>query len=235
MTKRVRGALTMAAVAVGLVSSDLSAQDLSWAFGAEAGGDEVYVLFGQPSLAFGTVPGLRPILSLGAHYVILDGGNSWGLTPTAGLRYQTSGGMIQGNVGWAIRGNERSFDVFGGSKSGLHTGVHTEFWGDGSWGLQGIANYNWGSDFLWSRARLTKRIAQRSSGGGVSLGGELVWQTQTDDDDLIAGNEYEATYIGPVLQLSTASGMNWAFSGGWKHTQPGDNSTWYAKVELALP
>jgi hypothetical protein len=62
-----------------------------------------------------------------------------------------------------------------------------------------------------------------------------VWQSETDDDDAIDGNEYEATYIGPVLQLIRPSGMNWAFSGGLKMTEPTDDNTWYAKVELYLP
>src|SRR6185295_13992742 len=109
---------------------------------------KVYVLFTEPSLIFGTSPGLRPLISVGAHYVIVDvGENSWGVTPSAGLRYQNSGGFIQGNVGWAIRPDNGGFDVFGGSDSGLHTALHTEFYGDGAFGLQGIATYNWGAHF----------------------------------------------------------------------------------------
>jgi hypothetical protein len=235
MTTNVRGAWLAAVLAVSGMARGAAAQDLSWSSAAEAGGDKVYVLFTEPTVLFGPEQGVRPLISVGAHYVVIDqGDNSWGLTPAGGLRWQTSGGFLEGKVGWAIRDEEGGFDVFGGDKSGLYTGAHTEFYGDGSWGLQGIATYNWGADFLWSRARALKRIAQLSSGGGVSLGGELVWQAQTDDDDLIADNEYEATYIGPVLQIGKARAI-WAFSGGLKMTQPADDDTWYAKVELTLP
>jgi hypothetical protein len=230
-----RSAATLAALVLAAVPTVVSAQDLSWSSAAEAAGDEVYVVFTEPSLLFGSGMGVRPLISVGAHYVVIsDGDNSWGLTPAAGLRYQTDGGFIQGKVGWAIRPDEGGFDVFGGDESGLHTALHTEFYGDGTWGLQGIASYNWGADFLWSRARVTRRIAERSGGGGIALGAELVWQAVTDDDDVIDGNEYGATYIGPVLQFS-GPGSIWALSGGVKMTDPGDDNTWYAKVELTLP
>jgi hypothetical protein len=235
MTTNVRVVVAGGVLALALGARSASAQDFTWSSAAEAAGDEVYVLFTEPGVLFGPATGVRQMLSVGAHYVVGEGENSWGITPAAGLRYQTSGGFIGGKVGWAIRPEEGGFDVFGGNESGLYTGAHTEFYGDGSWGLQGIATYNWGADFLWSRARVLKRVAERASGGGISLGGELVWQAQTDDD-LPGDNEYQATYIGPVLQFTGGEGAPiWAVSGGYKATEPTDDSTWYAKVELTLP
>ena len=143
--------------------------------------------------------------------------------------------MIRGTLGWAIRDDENGIDVFGGSDNGVHTGLHAEYWGDGTWGAQGIATYNWGDDFLWSRARLTRRVSGGDGGTSVALGGELVWQSELEDDDTVEDNEFEATYIGPVLQIIQPSGMNWAISGGLKKIQPEDDDTWYAKVELYLP
>jgi hypothetical protein len=211
------------------------AQDLSFAAAAEAAGDEVYVVFGEPTLLFGPAMGLRPLVRAGAYYVIAPGENSMGVTPAAGLRYMTTGGFIQGAVGWNFAGNENGFDPIGGGANGLHTSVQTEFWGDGDWGASGIASYNWGSDFLWSRARLTKRIMPRANGGAVGLGAELVWQAVTDDGDAFDDNEYEATYIGPVLVFSHPTGPGFSIGGGVKMTQPDDDSTWYAKVELFVP
>ena len=235
MTQRARCAMTVGLLTL-LVPGFAAAQDLQWSATAEAGGDEVYLLFAEPTLLFGPETGLRPFVRVGAHYTIVsDGENSWGLTPAGGLRWQTTGGFIGGSVGAEIAGDDDSFDPFGGGDTGLHTGIHAEFWGDGSWGLQGIANYNWGADFLWSRARATKRIASRSNGGGISLGAELVWQAQADDGDAIEDNEFQATYIGPVLLVNGPRGANWGFSGGLKHTDPLDDDTWYAKVELFLP
>ena len=93
--------------------------------------------------------------------------------------------------------------------SGIHTGLHTEYRDDGTWGLQAIAAYNWGGDFLWSRARLTRRVADSWSEGATALGAELVWQAETDDDDPIEGNECEAIYVGPVLQFNRPGGTAW--------------------------
>jgi hypothetical protein len=225
-------AWTLAALAG---ASRAEGQDLSVSSAFEAAGDEVYVVFVQPSVAFGPEVGWGPDLRVGAYRVWTSGNDGWGITPAVGLTYRTEAGLIGGSVGWAIRDDENGIAVFGGADNGLHTGLHTEYWGDGTWGLQGIANYNWGGDFLWSRARVTRRIAGGGGGGSTALGAELVWQAQADDDDAIDGNEYEATYIGPVLQLIRPSGANWALSGGLKMTEPTDDSTWYAKVELYLP
>ena len=235
---RTGAAATVAAAALMIGGARAaSAQDLSWASAFEADGNEVYVVFTQPSLTFGTGT-VRPSIMLGAYHVWTPGEDTWGLTPAAGLGYYTSGGLIKGTLGWAVRDddNGNEVDVFGGSNNGLHTGIQTEFWGDGEWGLQGLASYNWGSDFLWSRARVARRIMQSSSGGSTSLGAELGWQTVADDGDLIDDNEYEATMIGPVLLFNRPSGMSWALGAGVKLTEPGpDDSTWYAKVEMNLP
>jgi hypothetical protein len=220
----------------------VSAQDLAWSFAGEAAGDKTYVLFAQPEVVFGSVPGWRPSIQLGGHVVWFDtptgSDNSWGLTPAVGLRYQDSGGFFGGTVGWAIAGDENSFDPFGGGDNGLYTGLHAEYYGSGDWGLQGIADYNWGAQFLWSRAQILKRISQRSGGGGVSLGARLTWEAD-NDGDIPSDDRFQATMIGPVLQFSNAKGGNWTVSGGWKHSQPEstfiDNDTWYAQVDLYLP
>lgn len=244
MTRNTRGALLVGLVAGMLPAFDVAAQDLSWSFAGEAAGDKTYVVFGQPTLLFGPSTGWRPFVHVGGHVVWTDSPtgtkNAWGITPAAGLRWQDSGGFLEGSVGWAIASEDvdRGFDVFGGGKSGLHTGVHTEYWGSGNWALQGIANYNWGADFLWSRAQILKRVATRSGGGGVSLGARLTWEAQADSD-IPSANRFQGTLVGPVLQVSGPSGMNWGVSAGYKHTRPKstsvDNDTWYAQVDLYLP
>ena len=229
MTSAMRIGVAAVLTAAGFITgaARVDAQDLSWSSAVEIGGDEVYVLFTEPSLLFGPEEGLRPLVSLGAYYIILDGENSWGLTPAAGLRWQTDGGFISGKVGWAIRPDEAGADVFGGGDSGLHTSGHVEYWGDGTWGLQGIASYNWGAEFLWSRARGTRRVAEHASGASTALGAEFLW---------LDGATYQATYLGPVIQHIRPGGAVWAVSGGLKgvETTPDDN-TWYLKVELSLP
>ena len=226
--------VALVALAAASVPRSASGQDLSWALAAEAAGDDVYVLYGQPSLSFGPEVGWSPDIGISAYHVWTSGADGWGITPQVGLKYRTDGGFIGGSVGWAIRDDVEGIDVFGGSDNGLHTSLHTEYWGSGTWGLQGIASYNWGSDNLWSRARVTRRVNSLQSPRAIALGAELVWQV-ADGGEGEDDNHYEATYIGPVLQLIQPGGVTWALSGGLKSTQPGDNDTWYAKVELYLP
>src|SRR5688572_9630972 len=83
-----------ATLAVALTSSAAEAQSITFAGAAEAAGDKVYVLFGELGLA-ATGTGLRPVGSLGAYKVFTDGTDGWGVTPAAGLRYNTEGGFIQ--------------------------------------------------------------------------------------------------------------------------------------------
>ena len=216
----------------------LKAQSVALNAAAEAGGDEVHLLFSVLARV-GEGTGWRPVGTIGGYLVLTEGENSWGLTPAAGLRYATDGGFLQGQVGWALRDEEGS-PFFGGDESGLHTALHAEFWGEGTWSAQGLASYNWGADYLWSRARLARRLAALASGGGVALGGELVWQADTDDQTILGVevDGYQATQIGPVLQWTTrGGGPVLAFSGGWKNSAFGDvdDDTWYARAELYLP
>jgi hypothetical protein len=131
-------------------ASRSEAQDLSVSSAFEAAGDEVYVIFVQPSVAFGPDVGWRPDLRVGAYHVWTSGDDGWGITPAAGLSYRTEAGMIGASVGWAIRDDENDIDVFGGSDNGLHTGLHTEYWGDGTWG----------------RLRVERRARGAADGGG---------------------------------------------------------------------
>jgi hypothetical protein len=242
MTKNIRGVLIAGMVAVGMLPAlRLSGQDLSWSFSGEAAGDKTYVLFGQPTLLFGPSQGLRPFVNAGAHVVWSDNGagstTSWGVTPAAGLRWQDTGGFIEGERGWAFAGDQNKFDPFGGGKSGFYTGAHVEYWGSGAYALQGIANYNWGAKFLWSRAQALARVAQNSSGGATSLGARLTWEAQTDSK-ILSANRYQATYLGPVLQFSSAK-MTTGLSAGWKHNHPTvvgrKTNTWYVSADLYLP
>ena len=231
-----RAALFAAASAY--AAGEVAAQDVSLSSAVEAGGDEVYLIFSELSAVAGG-EGWRPVGSLAAYMVFTEGDDSWGVTPAVGLRYRAPGGFLQGKVGWAFR-DEGGTPFFGGDDSGVHTSAHAEYWGDGTWSAQGIASYNWGSDYLWSRARLARRVATLDGGGAVALGGELVWQADTDDQ-LVQGVEvegYEATQIGPVLQwVTSADGAVVSFSGGWKNNSVADfeEDTWYVKAELHLP
>ncbi len=125
-------------------------------------------------------------------------------------------------------------DVFGGDDGGLNTSLQVDLSGDDAWGLQGVASYSWGADVLWGRGRVTRMVSVAANGRSVALGAEFVWQAQTDDGDLLVGNEYRAIYLGPVIRIARAGGTVWSVSGGLKRPQPIDEGTWYAKLELTI-
>ena len=242
MTKSIRGVLIAGVMAVGLLPAfDLSAQSLSWAFSGEAAGDKTYVLFGQPTLVFGPKVGWRPLLELGGHVVWSDDGlgnkqSAWGITPEAGLRWQDTGGFIEGDAGYDFSGKDDHFAPFGGGKSGVVTGLHVEYYGTGAWAAQGIANYNWGAKFLWTRAQLLREIAKMADGSDVKLGARLTWDAQTDSG-IPSGSRYQGTYLGPAVMFTTPKGIGLQASAGWKHNHPVGikQNTWYAQVDLYFP
>jgi hypothetical protein len=236
-----RWAAFVAAAAVAGAASTAGAQqfDLTFSGSGETAGDEVHVLFSELGL-IGAGLGLRPVASLGGFLVFSDGSSSWGVTPAAGLRYRTSAGFLQGKIGWAFRDSDAT-PFFGGRDNGLHTSAHAEFWGS-AYNAQGIVAYNWGGDYLWSRARVGRRLGTLSGGGSWGLGAELIYQAETEG--AAPGFEgFRSTQLGPVVQWAPrAAGASFALSGGLKRTefdvttaQRGSNDTWYLRAEVYLP
>ena len=226
--------VVLAAATIALGGHGLQAQGISVSAAAEAAGDDVYVLFSELGWA-AAGRGIRPVASLGGYLVFTEGDDSWGVTPAGGLRYATSSGFIQGQVGWAFR-EESGTPFFGGGDSGFHTSLHTEFWGD-VFSAQGIASYNWGGDYLWSRGRVARRMGTLANGGSWGLGAELVYQAEAEER-LPGVDGFSATQIGPVLQWTPREGgPSMAFGGGWKRTEFGDtsDSSWYLRGEIYIP
>src|SRR5687767_8729339 len=82
MSRTTRGSSAAVWTLAALVGATRSeAQDLSLSSAFEAAGDEVYVVFVQPSVAFGPEVGWRPDLRLGAYHVWTSGDDGWGITP----------------------------------------------------------------------------------------------------------------------------------------------------------
>jgi hypothetical protein len=225
------GLLTIGSFA--LSATVASAQAIGFGAAGEAGGDDLHMASAELSLAAAGL-GIRPFATLGGYMVFFDGGNSWGVTPTAGVRYVTDGGTIEGSVGWAIV-EDLAVPYFRGDDSGFLGGIRTEFLGD-VFTAEGIGVFNFGAKYLWSRGRLGRRMADMGTNGSWGLGAELVYQAQTEDPSPLIP-AFQATQIGPVLMLTPrAGGASFAVSGGWKKTEAGlaDESTWYARAEIQL-
>lgn len=235
--------MAMALAVFGIGSLD--AQTTTLTFVGETAGDDVSLLLGDAQYHFGGL-GLAPVIGLQT-YVVMDEGTdsrtAWAVNPAAGVRYSLPTGFVQGLVGYAwTQVDEAAVRVpfFGGGDAGVTTNLHGEFWGDGRFGLQGIAAYNWGAEYLWSRARGTFGV-HPSPSGAINLGLEAGWQGQTGTEGVVGGvtqPNYAATMVGPLVQWSTPN-VTAGLGAGWKNVNEtvvgeGSLSTWYARVELVF-
>lgn len=252
-----RGALgggLVAATVLLLGAAPVEAQmEFTFVAVGETAGDDVSLLLGQVS-AHRAGLGLMPVFSLQSYTVLVDGGdNTYAVSPGVGLRYRASGGAIQGKVGYSWRPDDEGGGVpfFEGGEAGVTTSVHGDYWGRGAYGLQGIASYNWGSEYLWSRGRGTLRLAELGDGSSIHGGAEAVWQGELQGDETTIGGvtaegpRYTAIQVGPVLQWNSRNVIG-VLGGGWKKVDfkvgddegglfdPEEDSTWYFKAELVF-
>jgi hypothetical protein len=230
-----KASATALALAVSLgPAAGLDGQSAMFMVLGETAGDDVALLLGDADFIFG-IGALRPVVGVQGYLARekTDAVSSiWTVAPSVGLRWAQPGGFLQGKIGYAWTDADGDVPFFGGGENGVITALHSEHWGDGVFGFQGIARHNWGSDYLWTRARVSARVI-RTMAGGLDLGVEGGWQGHTGSPDV----RYDATTVGPlILWLNTA--VSASVGAGWKNVggnaTPGDTSTWYARVELAF-
>lgn len=217
------------------------AQDVNLILVGESGGDDVSIFLAEGQWAAGGI-GMTPVVSLQTYLVTYDAGDvnasTWAFTPAAGLRFGSQGGFFQGLVGYSFKQQSDlgAGTYFGGAEDGVNITGHAQYWGTGAYGLQGIVSHNFGSEYLWSRARGTARVSDGDA-GSFHVGAEAGWQGELGDETLLDPN-YSAVMVGPVLQWSTPN-LTALVGGGWKGIDDGaalsgDDSTWYIKAELVL-
>lgn len=208
------------------------AQQVTGTLVGQTAGDDVSLLLGDVTGAWGAGR-LRPVASLQAYMVAFDAGTGtnqlYAVQPAVGLRSQSRSGFVQGLVGYSFQTVDEATvsPFFGGGEDGVVTTLHAEHWGTGALALQGIATYNWGGDFLWSRLRGTGAVLRRPS-GTLQVGAEAGWQGNTGDGG------YEATQVGPVVRWVTDR-WSGAIAGGWKGLAGAQEDTWYVGAEISVP
>ena len=183
--------------------------------------------------------GWSPVVGLQAQYLSYDLGadrsrSILSLRPSAGLRNGYEGGAYQARVGYAFRvsdSEEGDFDVpaatgFQDSNDGVVVSGGWDHWGTGGpLGFQALGSYNFGGESLWTRGRVTTRVAQPSSGGQVRVGGEVAYMTSDD---------YSALQPGGVLEWHNGRGLILGLGVGTKIIDDADNAT-YFRAEVVLP
>lgn len=156
------------------------------------------------------------------------------VVPSIGVRNGFDGGAFQFRVGYAFRNaDDEEDDVIVGvppvtadvGDDGVINSVQLDYWGDGDLGAQLIGSYNYGSESLWSRARLTHRVFSLGNDGHVRLGGEAAYLT---------GEGYNAWQVGGVIGFHPGRGTIINAGVGRKLASGEGRDATYFRAELVL-
>ena len=157
-----------------------------------------------------------------------------GIVPSIGLRNGFDGGSFQFRVGYAFReANDEDDDVLVGvppvaadvGDDGIVNYAQLDYWGTGSLNAQLIASYNYGSEFLWSRGRLTQRLFDLGGGGHIRAGGEAAY---------LNGDEFDAWQVGGVVGFHAGGGTIINGGIGRKFASGNVRDATYVRAEIVL-
>jgi len=229
-----RAILPLLAVAAAVASPRTSsAQEATVYAVAGADGNDTNILLAGATVRPSGL-GLQPVVGLQAYRLGYDAGGTEGnttvlaVTPSIGAEYRTTGGAIGGRVGYSFQDRDVDAPFIGGAggRSGVVTTLQANSWA-GNRELQGIASYNFGSDFLWSNAQVVLPVA-RAGFGNVGVGAEVVWEGEMDGGD---GTEYRAFEVGPVVRVANGRNLAVTLGGGLKNSNLRDD-TYYARLSV---
>jgi hypothetical protein len=156
------------------------------------------------------------------------------VVPSIGFRNGFNGGSIGFRVGYAFRDASDDDPLFDDpvppvaadvGDDGIVNSAQIDYWGDGRLGAQAIASYNYGSESLWARGRLTYPVFGLSDGGQVRLGGEAAYLT---------GEGYDAWQVGGVVGFNPGRGVIINGGIGRKLAFDDGKDATYFRAELVL-
>jgi hypothetical protein len=180
--------------------------------------------------------GVRPLIGAQASYVSFDAGTTnvhvTTIRPYAGLQDNFTGGTVYGTLGYAFQSRSEDFSgnvvtTAGDTHDGAVLSGGLEYWGTGGpLGAQALASYNFGGKSIWTRGRVTSRVASLDNSGQVRLGGEVAY---------LHGDGYSVVQPGGLIEWHrSARGLILAGGIGEKFVKDGENAT-YFKAEIVLP
>jgi hypothetical protein len=174
--------------------------------------------------------GWVPIVGVQAYWLRFPFGpgseSTIAIQPSIGLANNFSTGSFQVRVGYNIADEDLSgvgTGVTADVGDGVVNTVQLDYWGTGKLGAQGIASYNYGSENLWTRGRLTTKVANWGSDGQIRLGGEIAY---------LNSNDFTSVQPGLVVGLHRGPRTIINLGVGQKFNE-GDDAT-YFKAELVL-
>lgn len=232
--RRIARGMTVAAVASSIAVGSAQAQWSATAVGvAEYDTNETLLLLAGVSVSPFGGPGISPVFGIQVYRLSYETASGttevWSVRPSAGIRNNFTGGSAQFRVGYAFTSRDAPAPIAGGvgdRRQGVVISSQVDWWGTGGpFGAQAIASYNFGSDALWARGRVTTRVA-RTERGQVRVGGEVAFLNDADFTMVQPGAVVE-WHAGPGRPILT-------FGVGRKLNDPGEDAT-YFKVEVVLP
>ena len=184
--------------------------------------------------------GWSPVFGVQAHYLTYDRGlgdnaDIFSVRPSVGLRNGFDGGAMQARIGYAFTSDDDDDPDFGAPTTaaedfgdGVFVSAGVDYWGNGSGlGYQALGSYNFGSEALWTRGRVTTRIASSGERGQIRIGPEVAFQTSDD---------FEAIQPGGVIEWHRGSGLIVTLGAGVKLIQEdGIDDPVYVRGEIILP
>jgi len=150
-----------------------------------------------------------------------------GVTPSIGVANNFTGGTVGARVGYTFADADDNLGGFSPNVTvdvgeGVVTTGQLEYWGTGALGAQALATYNFDSEALWARGRLTHRIFGLGDAGHVRAGGEVAFLNVGD---------FSTVQPGVLIGIQPGAGTIINLGAGLKL---GDADATYFKAELVL-
>ena len=162
--------------------------------------------------------------------------DAFAIAPSLGMRYQTETNSTGLHVGYIFVDEDEDVSAITGSPVGGSDGVFAtvqhDYWGRGERIGQLIATYNFGAQYLWSRAKGAFRFPSVTS--PLFVGAEAILQGGGEDDDLGIDDMW-ILQAGPVLAFQVTPNFRIDLSGGvWVPIEdPADEGTGgYGRIEF---
>lgn len=168
---------------------------------------------------------LSPYIDLYSYYLNYPAGANRGsvhaFNPSVGLSYSTGRSSVSAGIGYAFVSKSSSAPALNterGGESGVTAGfgAHTTGLGERPYKAEFLANYNFGSDYLWSRARATVPFANsvtHPSRIGLEIVGQGSNKNSTSSHSFAFGPVFE-TKLTPHLNFTTSAGPKFNSHGG---------------------
>ena len=232
---RIGGAILVACVCA---PSAMRAQALHPSFGLDANFDTKGSNFYGAGMYLGlpSNSAWSPYIDLYAYYLNFPGGAKRGsvqaFAPTVGLQHTSNRTSVNFGVGYAFvskSGTSPSINSERGGESGVTAsfGVHNTGPGERPYKAEFLSNYNFGSDYLWTRARGTVPIGY-STTHPARVGLEVTGQGSNHN-----GVSTHAFSFGPVLQYGLTPQLGFTVSAGPKFVSRGGTAA-YLSLGLSI-